>query len=166
MGVRDDRTGAGKRWVSSVCKKTPLGPWRGTDWRPRRRPGEHPGREEGLSRGRDRTTGWRGGDRQSQGSGGTRLEGDRLGGVGGGGQQEREGGTGKGLWVWPSGESGRRRNSPAFWKDREAQWGGEVFEYGSLLARREPPPGAGSAKPSTYEKAQGIVATLSSLGVG
>lgn len=68
--------------------------------------------------------------------------------------------------VWPSGEPGRRRNSPAFRKDREAQWGGEVFGYRSLLARREPPPGAGSAKPSRYEKAQGILATLTSLGVG
>lgn len=37
---------------------------------------------QGLSRGRDRTTGWRGGDRQSQGSGGTGAESDRRGGVG------------------------------------------------------------------------------------
>ena len=73
-----------------------------------------------------------------------------LVGSGVGGQQGREDGTGKGRWVWPSGEPGRR-NSPAFWKDREAQWAGEVFGYRSLLARREPPPGAGSAKPSRYE---------------
>ena len=31
MGVGGDRVGAGKRWVSSGCKETPLGPWRGTD---------------------------------------------------------------------------------------------------------------------------------------
>ena len=75
-----------------------------------------------------------------------------LVGSGVGGLQGREDGTGKGRRVWPSGEPGRRRNSPAFWKDREAQWAGEVFGYRSLLARREPPPGAGSAKPSSMKK--------------
>lgn len=30
-GGRGDRVGAGKQWVSSGCKETPLRPWRGTD---------------------------------------------------------------------------------------------------------------------------------------
>lgn len=54
--------------------------------------------------------GWRGGDRQSQGSGGTGLESDRLGGV------EGRAGKGKGRRQRTLGlaqrEPGRRRDSP------------------------------------------------------
>ena len=51
MGVGDVRTGAGKQWVSSGCKTTPLGPWRGTDW-DRQTGGQGGGRVSVRKRGR------------------------------------------------------------------------------------------------------------------
>lgn len=100
----------------SVCKKTLLGPWRGTDWNRQQTGGQRGGcwaRVQGERTrpepGPDHGDGEEGTGRvRGQGSsGGMGLETDRLGG----GCEEggRGGDASRGRWVWPSGEPGGKR---------------------------------------------------------